>query len=270
MSGPAGKTVTLSALNAKFKSRFDLYGFLSQKYKLPNYNSRAITTSYLKAYLKNPCPIFRITRDKFTPPFIITRHVNAAEVLAAIEKELKKQHLPPTGLNEQKLPDFEWLIGVYFHLSPNDDQKIFPKTIKQENLVTRTIDPESEDFLFFFLYYFFFFLQQIFLNIFRMAKLLEEVEPKKRGRSIFQLLEEEKTSYQQTRLEKKKQRQQESKRIIEERKKFLEKKIEKTETLLSKFQESTKKEQLNLASSALESLRVRDTRTQLFGCSFLI
>lgn len=158
MSIPTGNAeVSLSILNSKIKSRFHLYCILSKKYRLPDFTSRAITSSYLKAYLMNPCPVFRIPRNEFHPPFIVQRHVNAMEVLAAIEKELKKKNMSPTGLNEEKLPDFEWLIGVYFHLSPNDEYKIFPKTIKQENLVTRTIDKEFEDIHFFFLFFFLFY-----------------------------------------------------------------------------------------------------------------
>ena len=50
--------------------------------------------------------------------------------------------MPPLGLDDDKLPDFEWLIGVYFHLSPNDEYRLFPKTKKRESLVSVNLDPE--------------------------------------------------------------------------------------------------------------------------------
>lgn len=134
--------LSLATLNSKVKSRFHLYCLLSQKYKLPTFTSRAITSNYLKAYVLNPCPIFRILRNEFHPPFVVTRHVSATEVWKAIEELLKKKKMPPLGLDDDKLPDFEWLIGVYFHLSPNDEYRLFPKTKKRESLVSVNLDPE--------------------------------------------------------------------------------------------------------------------------------
>ena len=110
--------LSISALNSKVKSRFHLYCLLSQKYKLPTFTSRAITTNYLKAYVLTPCPIFRILRTDFHPPFVVTRHVNATEIWKHIFGLLNRMGLPPLGLDEEKLLDFEWLVGVYFYLSP--------------------------------------------------------------------------------------------------------------------------------------------------------
>ena len=141
MSEPPSE-VTLALLNSKIKSRFHLYCLLSQKYKLPSFTSRAITTNYLKSYIMFPCPIFRILRNEFHPPFIVTKHINATDLWKNVEKLLRQKNKPPTGLDEDKLPDFEWLVGVYFHLSPNDELNLFPKIQKHENLVSRNIDPE--------------------------------------------------------------------------------------------------------------------------------
>ena len=134
--------VSLAFLNSKIKSRFHLYSLLSQKYKLPEFSSRAITAHYLKSYLEFPSPVFRILRKDYHPPFIVTKHINAVELWKAVERLLSAQALPPTGFDEDKLPDFEWLVGVYFHLSPNDEFKLFPRSKKNENEVSRTIDPE--------------------------------------------------------------------------------------------------------------------------------
>lgn len=134
--------VPLATLNSKIKSRFHLYCLLSQKYKLPEFSSRAITANYLKSYMYYPCPIFRILRTEFHPPFIVTRHINATDLWRHVEELLKIKGERPTGLDEEKLPDFEWLVGVYFYLSPDDVYGLFPRTKKKENLVERTIDPE--------------------------------------------------------------------------------------------------------------------------------
>lgn len=182
--------VPLSTLNSKIKSRFHLYCILSRKYKLPEFSSRAITSNYLKSYLLAPCPVFRIERTEFHPPFIIHRHVNATEVLNTIEKELKKKNFPPTGLDEEKLPDFDWLVGVYFHLSPKDDYQLFPRTIKQADTVTRTISEEL--IVLSFKKASFFKKKFSSLIVFRLAVLIQEEDVKKHGRSMFQLQEEEK------------------------------------------------------------------------------
>ena len=139
---PVKTELSLSVLNSKVKSRFHLYCLLSQKYKLPTFTSRAITSNYLKAYVMNPCQIFRMPRNEFHPPFIVTHHVNATEVWRVVCELLKKKKLPPLGLDEDKLPDFEWLVGVYFYLSPNDEHNLFPKAKKKENRISLTIDPE--------------------------------------------------------------------------------------------------------------------------------
>lgn len=103
-----------------------------------------------------------------------------------------------------------------------------------------------------------------------MAKLIEEEDSKKHGRSIFQLREEEKAGYQKIRLERKKKKQEETKRIIEEKKNLLDKRIEKTATLLNKLQDPKKVELLTQTRSGLESLRVSDNQSQIFGYFFLI
>lgn len=134
--------VSLAYLHSKVKSRLNLYEVLSQKYRLPAYTSRAITAPYLLAYCESPCRIFRITRKDFQPPYIVTKHVTAVELWKAIEGLLKAKNQLPLGLEEGKLPDFEWLVGVYFFLSQNDELKLFPKYKRNENMVTRVLDPE--------------------------------------------------------------------------------------------------------------------------------
>lgn len=134
--------LTIAQLNSKVKSRFHLYSILSQTYRLPAFTSKAITSNYLKAYLKSPCPIFRIRRNDFHPPFIVTKHVTGREILNTIEKILKDKKMPSTGLDAEKLPDLEWLLGVYFYLSPEDKHKLFPKSIKPEASTTLLVDPE--------------------------------------------------------------------------------------------------------------------------------
>ena len=139
---PITQNLTLATVNSRVKSRFHLYGLLSQIYQLPAFDSKAITSNYLKAYIVTPCPIFRIKRTNYHPPFIVSKHVTAGEILETIEKILRAKGLPPTGLDNDKVPDVEWLIGVYFHLCPKDDHKLFPKSIKPEAEITVAVDPE--------------------------------------------------------------------------------------------------------------------------------
>ena len=141
-ANPTTQILTLATVNSRVKSRFHLYGLLSQIYQLPAFDSKAISSNYLKAYIVTPCPIFRIKRVDYHPPFIVSKHVTAGEILETIERILRAKKLPPTGLDNDKLPDVEWLIGVYYYLCPQDDHKLFPKSIKPETEITVVVDPE--------------------------------------------------------------------------------------------------------------------------------
>ena len=134
--------VPLNYLKDKLGKKKKSYAKLSQKFYLPAFNSKAVTVEYLKSYVLFPCPIFRITRDEFKPPFIIIKHINSIDLLENIEEILKSKNLPPTGTDQDKLPDFNWLVGVYFFLCLNDERKLFPKTIRPETKISIKIDPE--------------------------------------------------------------------------------------------------------------------------------
>ena len=218
--------LSLATLNSKVKSRFHLYCLLSRKFKLPTFSSRAITSNYLKAYVMNPSPIFRILRTDFHPPFVVTRHVSASEVMKTIEKLLTQKKMPQLGLDEDKLPDFEWLIGVYFFLSPNDEYNLFPRTKKKESLVQVNLDPE---------YYFLFFLLsklpltfsfKIYSTI-SIAKFFEEEEPKKRGRNLFKLDEEQKQEMEEERILYRIKKQKNIQKYFEQKALAFDKKIQK-------------------------------------------
>ena len=96
--------------------RFHLYGLLSQMHQLSAFDSKAIMSNYLKAYRVIPCLIFRIKRINHHPPFIVSKHETAGEILETIERIVRTKDLLPTGLDNDKVPDVEWLIGVYFYL----------------------------------------------------------------------------------------------------------------------------------------------------------
>jgi hypothetical protein len=142
MSESQAAELSIANINSKVKSRFHLYCILSQIYRLPSFTSKAITVTYLKAYLNSPCQIFRLKRKDFHPPFIVTKHCNAKEILRAIEMTLQLKQLPPIGLDAEKLPDIEWLLGIYFFLSPGDEYNLFPKSIKPETTVAISVDSE--------------------------------------------------------------------------------------------------------------------------------
>ena len=134
--------LSIANISSKIKSRFHLYSLLSQIYRLPCFTSKAITTTYIKAYLNFPCQIFRIKRTDFHPPFIVTKHCNSKEILTAIEEILAKNNFAPTGLDQDKMPDVEWLVGVYFFVTPSDQYQLFPKSIRPESTVGLALDPE--------------------------------------------------------------------------------------------------------------------------------
>lgn len=135
-------SLPLAQLNSKVKSRHHLYSLLSRKYKLPAFTSKAINTAYLYACCVSPCPIFRIRNEDYHPHFVVTKHVNAKEILDTIEELLREKHLPVSGFDAERLPDLDWLINVYFFLSPKDERGLFPKSIKPASQVTLSIDSE--------------------------------------------------------------------------------------------------------------------------------
>jgi len=134
--------VPVAHLNSKVKSRNHLYSLLSQKFKLPAFTSKAINAAYLHTCCLYPCPVFRIKNEGYHPHYIVTKHVNAKEILETIEELLKEKNLPPTGFDAEKLPDLDWLINVYFFLAPKDERRLFPKSIKPTSQVTVAIDSE--------------------------------------------------------------------------------------------------------------------------------
>lgn len=135
--------IPLWEVKSKIKTRKDLYVFISQIYRLPCFNSKAITVEYLQAYLKYPCPIFRIMRENFHPPYISAKHgLTGIDLLLEIEKLLEEKKQCPTGLDKAHIPDIEWLLGVYFFLSPNDELKLFPRSIRLDSQAKLIMDPE--------------------------------------------------------------------------------------------------------------------------------
>jgi len=89
MSEEEKKTISLSAVQRIFTSRFDTYQVISQVYKLPDFTSRAITSNYLKALINEPWSLFRIEVKDFHPRYIPTKHVTSIEIIQWIE-ELSK------------------------------------------------------------------------------------------------------------------------------------------------------------------------------------
>ncbi len=134
--------VPLHFLKSKIGRKEDLYNKLSQLYWLPSFNSKAITNNYLKQYVLEPCSIFRLERKHYNPPHIPHKHVNCIQILEAIEGLLVQNKYPPTGFDEEHLPDLDWLIAVYFYLSPTDEKRLFPKSIKPENSILVNINPK--------------------------------------------------------------------------------------------------------------------------------
>ncbi len=144
--------VELHFLKSKIGRKQDFYNKLSQLYWLPAINSKALTNHYLKQYIYVPCPVFRLERKNYCPPHIPHKHVNSQYILETIEVLLAQKKYPPTGFDEDHLPDLDWLIAVYFFLSPNDEKNLFPKSIKPEKSVLVDIDPKYFSSSFFLLF----------------------------------------------------------------------------------------------------------------------
>lgn len=68
---------------------------------------------------------------------------------------------------------------------------------------------------------------------FRIAKLLEEEEPKTRGKSLFRFEENEKLEFERMKLEKKLAKQEQSKKRFEIKTKDLDQKIKKSQDRIS-------------------------------------
>jgi len=133
---------SLQNIKNKIKSKKHLYEFISQVYQLPSLHCKANTIPYLKSYLSDPCPFFRILRTNFHPPYLSVKHFTVPELLSKVEQLLVRKGEKPTGMSSTKLPDMEWLLGVYHFLSPNDEMNMFPRSIKPESQVQLKLDPE--------------------------------------------------------------------------------------------------------------------------------
>lgn len=67
-----------------------------------------------------------------------------------------------------------------------------------------------------------------YLTFFRIAKLLENAEPKTRGKNMFKLTEEEVVDFEKSKLVRKMVKHHESRKMMEEKVRILDKKVEKT------------------------------------------
>ncbi len=97
-------------------------------------------------------PCFQIRKEKLLSSSHFHKHVNSQYILETIEVLLAQKKYPPTGFDEDHLPDLDWLIAVYFFLSPNDEKNLFPKSIKPEKSVLVDIDPKYFSSSFFLLF----------------------------------------------------------------------------------------------------------------------
>jgi len=134
--------ITLQNLKSKIKTKDHLYGFLSQIYRLPSLTCKGVTVNYLKAYLELSCPVFRIYRKDFHPPYVAVKHFTISEIFLHVEELLKMKKEKPTGMTLTNLPDMEWILGVYHFLSPSDEMNLFPRSVRPESQIQLKIDPE--------------------------------------------------------------------------------------------------------------------------------
>ena len=59
--------VTLQFLKSKIGNKKDFYNKLSTLYWMPAFNSKVMTKEYMKSYIMEPCPIFRLERKNYNP-----------------------------------------------------------------------------------------------------------------------------------------------------------------------------------------------------------
>ena len=59
--------VSLQFLKPKIGEKRDLYNKTSRLYYLPSLTCNRVTKNYLKSYILDPCPIFRLIRKDYNP-----------------------------------------------------------------------------------------------------------------------------------------------------------------------------------------------------------
>jgi hypothetical protein len=137
----------LTKLQYKIGNIDESYEELSQIYFLPERNSKAINKDYLDKYYifnQNQPSIFMLKRSEMTmiKPMPFNSELNAMDLLNKLKELLKLRKLPDPGMTINTLPDMNWFGVVFRHLDPNDNFKVFVKSISYQDTIMRSVNPE--------------------------------------------------------------------------------------------------------------------------------
>lgn len=135
--------IKLAKINNYFGTRSEAYQFASLVYYLPCYEYKGLTKEYLEQFIQEPCPFFKIEKDKIHPQYVHYRKYSAATLLAHLEDYLFSENLKPTGFPSSDPPPLQWLYDVLLSLEPNDPLNLLSP--QRENLMEQAvikIDPK--------------------------------------------------------------------------------------------------------------------------------
>lgn len=112
--------INLAQLNGIFGNRSDAYNFVSFVYYLPPFEYKGLTKEYLEELVKEPCPYFKIEKEKIHPQHVHYRKHTASFLLSHLEDFLFSANFKPTGFLTSDPPPLQWLYDVILSLEPED------------------------------------------------------------------------------------------------------------------------------------------------------
>ena len=114
--------ISLSSLNKLLGSVQNFYmALVDQGWSLPKFNRNCITFQYLWNVFMGSC--FRIKRSELKKGFLFKK-ISKKELFETLNLVI-----PNLGFSNEKIPEKEWLIDVFFTIQPEND--IFKK-MKQD------------------------------------------------------------------------------------------------------------------------------------------
>lgn len=132
--------MTYEELNELLGNKEEMYATLSQRFYLPKATSKAATKPYLtKVFLKSQ----NILKVPLNIPrsFVEYMGTDIKEMHQKLEKYLKDNNLPKTGMDAEHLPDYDWIYNVCCWLDPENTMGI----AKQPNATLQNYEVEVDE-----------------------------------------------------------------------------------------------------------------------------
>jgi hypothetical protein len=224
----------ITSLNEILKSKKEIYDILSEKYFLPNYQSKAINKDYLKKYMIQGTAILKIERSTMKNVYIakMRQGLSINEILEKFDAFLHQKSLPPTGFTPGCNPDTEWLLKIIKLADPEDTMGIFSASLPFESTITRELDPRFS--FSFYKYLYFFSFKELLAN--------SNVK-RKSGRGFFGLTDEEQKNAKVNRLKKKIQKKDKRLSFLDKQKSETKKEQDKYVSKIMKINAPPEEEQ---------------------------